>query len=138
MPITTKETVTMKEQSTIRPLVQTSAASTTQVEMTQSEYIQQVLYFLLGTLEVLLAFRFIFKLMGANQSGSFVQFIYRTSNVFIYPFEGIFRRAATQGIETNAVLEPATIVAAVVYAIFIWGVMAFLKVLLNKSQPIVE
>lgn len=134
MPITTKETVTMKERSNIPPLVQTSVTTSTQIEMTQSQYIEQVLYFLLGVLEVLLAFRFVFKLMGANQLGSFVQFVYRTSSIFIFPFEGIFRRAATQGIETNAVMEPATILAGIIYAILIWGTIAFIKVVSGEAQ----
>ncbi|OIP73928.1 MAG: YggT family protein [Candidatus Pacebacteria bacterium CG10_big_fil_rev_8_21_14_0_10_36_11] len=106
----------------------------TQVKTTQSQYIEQILYFFLGVLEVLLVFRFILKLMGASQASSFVQFIYGTSKIFIFPFEGIFRRAVTQGIEVSAVIEPANMVAIIVYAVLVWGIVSFIKVLSGKAQ----
>ncbi|NCN45805.1 YggT family protein [Candidatus Pacearchaeota archaeon] len=133
MPISTKETVITRERDN-EPITQTSATSITQVKTTQSQYIEQILYFFLGVLEVLLVFRFILKLMGASQASSFVQFIYGTSKIFIFPFEGIFRRAVTQGIEVSAVIEPANMVAIIVYAVLVWGIVSFIKVLSGKAQ----
>ena len=84
---------------------------------------RKVVYYILGLLEVLLAFRLTFKLRGANPYSGFSSFIYSISQVFLVPFTAIFRPAVTQGIETNAVLEPSTIIAMVVYALIAWGIV---------------
>jgi hypothetical protein len=97
-----------------------------------SEY---VIFFLLGTLEILLAARLLLKLTGANPVSSFVSLIYGITQLFIMPFEGIFRRAVTQGVETTAVLEPATIVAMIVYAVLVWGLVKLMYIVLGKHQP---
>jgi hypothetical protein len=88
----------------------------------------------MGTLEALLAFRLIFKLMGASVGSAFVGMIYGITGIFIMPFEGIFRRWFTQGLETTSVLEPSTVVAIIVYAILAWGIVQLLHVLSGKLQ----
>lgn len=50
------------------------------------------------------------------------------------PFEGIFRQGFTQGIETTSVLEPATLVAIVVYAVLAWGIIKLIRVLSGEKQ----
>jgi len=84
---------------------------------------KKVIYYVLGFLEILLAFRFVFKLLGANPGSSFVAFIYSITQIFMAPFTAIFRAAVTQGIETKAVLEPSTIIAMIVYALIAWGIV---------------
>ena len=106
----------------------TSEASTTQT-------IEYLIYFVLGVLEVLLAFRLILKLMGASTASGFVRFVYGLTGVFLYPFEGIFRRAFTEGIETTSVLEPSTIIAMIVYALLVWGIVVLLRVLAGEPEP---
>jgi hypothetical protein len=101
-----------------------------------SQTIEYVVYFLFGVLDVLLVFRFILKLLGANTASAFVRFIYSLSGIFIWPFEGIFRRGVAPGIETASVFEPATIMALVVYAIAAWGVVTLIRVL-SREQPAV-
>ena len=59
---------------------------------------RRVVYYILGVLEILLAFRLVFKLLGANPDSGFVSFIYSISQVFLVPFTTIFRSAATDGI----------------------------------------
>lgn len=112
----------------------TSATSSSKKEATQSQTIEYVIYFLFGLLEVLLAFRLIFKLTGASLSSSFVGLIYGLTGIFILPFEGIFRRGFTQGIETTAVLEPSILVALVVYAVLAWGIVKLIQVLSGEKQ----
>jgi glucan phosphoethanolaminetransferase (alkaline phosphatase superfamily) len=96
--------------------------------METNRVIRSIVYFLLGVLEVLLAFRLIFKLLGANSGGSFVTFIYNFTGVFLAPFSGIFRIAVNNGIETKSVLEPATIIAMVVYALIGYGIVVLIKI----------
>ena len=89
---------------------------------------RKVVYFLLGILEVLFAFRLAFKILGANPQSIFVNFIYSVTNLFLAPFEGIFRSAVTQGIETEAVLEPFLIIAMLVYAAIAWGIVKLIEI----------
>lgn len=83
----------------------------------------RIVYFLFGVVEVLLAFRFVFKLLGANPDSPFVGFIYASSSLFHAPFAGIFSRATAPGAETVAVFEPSTLIAIVVYAIVAAGIV---------------
>lgn len=88
----------------------------------------RIVYYILGVLEVLLAFRLIFKLLGANPQSPFVSLIYSVSEAFLIPFNGIFRSAVTKGIEAQAVLEPTTIIAMIVYAIMAWGIVKLIEI----------
>lgn len=108
---------------------------TDEPEASSSQTASYLIYFLFGVLEVLLVFRFIFKLAGASYGSYFVNLIYTLSGIFILPFTGIFRQATTAGVETTAVLEPATIVAIIVYAVLAWGIVALVKILSGKKQP---
>jgi hypothetical protein len=83
----------------------------------------RVVFYILGLLQVLLAFRLVFKFLGANPDSGFVSFIYEKSQILLSPFTAIFRSGATPGIETNGVLEPATIIAMVVYTLIAWGIV---------------
>ncbi|MBC7958876.1 MAG: YggT family protein [Vallitaleaceae bacterium] len=84
--------------------------------------------YILGILEVLFAFRLIFKLLGANPESVFVSLIYTVSGVFLAPFNGIFRAAVNDGIETQSVLEPMTIIAMIVYALVAYGVVRLIEI----------
>ena len=103
-------------------------------EATGSQTTAYVVYFLLGVLEVLLAFRFVLKLLGASTTSGFVEFIYGLSSIFVYPFEQIFRSGVGEGLETKAVLEPATIIAVFVYAVIAWGVVKLIKIMSGEKQ----
>ena len=52
----------------------------------------QIVWYVLGIFEVLLAFRFILKLLGANSAADFTEFIYGTTYVFAQPFLSVFQR----------------------------------------------
>lgn len=114
----------------------TSVGSTdTKPEASNTQMVEYFTYFTFGVLEVLLVFRLILKLMGANPSSSFVNIIYTSTGIFNLPFEGIFRKATTQGIETTSVLEPATIVAIIVYGVVAWGIITLVRISSGKVQP---
>jgi len=110
---------------------------TTRVKSNASgpQTIEYLVYFLFGILEVLLAARLVFRLLGASLSSGFVDFIYGMTGIFIAPFQGIFPSATTQGLETKAVLEPATIVALIVYAVLAWGIVKLIQILSREQQP---
>ncbi len=89
---------------------------------------RKIVYYIFGVLETLLAFRFVFKLLGANPGSTFVSMIYKVSGIFMAPFLGIFRNASTQGIETTAYFEAATLIAIAVYAIIAYGIVRMIEI----------
>lgn len=101
---------------------------------TGSQTVEYLVYFLFGVLEIFLAFRLVLKLLGASLSSGFVGFIYGVTGIFIAPFAGIFRTAVAPGIETRAVLEPATIVALIVYAGLSWGIVKLIQIISREPQ----
>jgi len=108
---------------------------TSQVVTTQNSFkSRRIIYYILGTLEVLFAFRLIFKVLGANPESPFVAIIYTITNLFLAPFKGIFRMAVTDGIETESVLEPSLIIAMIVYAAIAWGLVKFIEIIKNRSD----
>ena len=95
---------------------------------------ERLVYFVFGILEILLAFRLVFKLAGASLSSGFIDFIYASSGIFIMPFVGIFHRGFAPGVETKAVLEPETLVALIVYAVVSWGIVKLIRILSGNRQ----
>lgn len=126
-----------KKTETVREVNDRSIADNSIEDKASSfQTIEYLVYFLFGFLEILLAFRLLLKLMGANTESAFVSFIYGLTGIFILPFEGIFRRGFTQGIETTSVFEPATLVAILVYAVLAWGVVKLVHILSGEKQII--
>lgn len=73
----------------------------------------QVIWYVLGVVEVLLFFRILLKLLGASTTSGFTSLVYALSNPFALPFGGIF---GTSGISQPA-LEWSTLIAMAVYAV---------------------
>ncbi len=126
-----KETVTTTQSGSDNVVV----ATPVKTQATNSQTTEYLIYFFFGSLDILLAFRLVLKLMGASVSSTFVGFIYGLSGIFILPFEGIFRRGFSQGIETTSVLEPSTLVAVIVYAVLAWGIVKLVRIFSGEQQP---
>lgn len=110
------------------------AVSPPKIEATNAQTGEYVIYFFFGLLEVLLAFRLVLKVMGASVASGFVRMVYGVTGLFILPFEGIFRRGFTQGLETTSVLEPSTLVAIIVYIILAWGIVKLLRISSKEAE----
>jgi hypothetical protein len=125
-----KETITTQKVGTkpvkIAPVVNVA---------TSSQTFEYLVYFFFGVLEILLTFRLVLKITGASIGSAFVGLIYGLTGMFIIPFEGIFRRGFTQGVETTAVIEPSTLVAIIVYAILAWGIVKLIRIFSGEKQP---
>jgi hypothetical protein len=50
------------------------------------------------------------------------------------PFTGIFKTANVSEIENSSVLEPATLVAMLVYALLAWGIVKLIMIFRRKSR----
>ena len=84
----------------------------------------QVIWYILGVIEVVLAFRIILKFLGANSFSGFTSFIYAVSGPFAMPFEGILRTT----VSSDVVFEWSTLIAMAVYAIVAYGIVALFQV----------
>ena len=84
----------------------------------------RIIYWILGAVEVLLAFRFILALLGANRGNGFAQFIFNVSAPFAQPFFTLFGYEPTYGASH---VELGTIVAMIFYAVVAVGIVAALR-----------
>ena len=79
----------------------------------------QVVWYILGLIEVLLAFRFVLKLLAANPSAGFSSFIYTVSYPFAGPFLNVFHASKVQ----DGVFEWTTLLAMFVFFLIAWGIV---------------
>lgn len=88
---------------------------------------KRIVVVLFSLLEIILGFRFVFKLMGANPSNVFVKGLYDFTQFFVGVFEGIFSKATTTGAETTAIFEPGTLIAIIIVGLIAWGVLKLMS-----------
>lgn len=82
----------------------------------------QVVWYILGIIEVLLAFRFILKVLGANPFSPFTNFIYTITYPLIAPFNGILGVSST----ATSTIEWSVFIAAAVYVCIAWALIYLL------------
>lgn len=87
----------------------------------------QIIWYIFGFIEIVLAFRFVLKLLGANPVAGFTKFVYGISSPFAGPFLNMFHATANRGAETTSFFEWSTLVAAVVYVVVTWGIIKIFK-----------
>ena len=91
----------------------------------------QIVWYILGLVEVLLAFRFVLKLLGANPEAGFSAFIYGVTYVFAAPFLSVFRITQVAG----SVVEWTTLLAMAVYWIAAFGIIKLFLMGKTVSTP---
>ncbi|MEX2006605.1 MAG: hypothetical protein WD877_00280 [Candidatus Saccharimonadales bacterium] len=89
-------------------------------------------WYLLGVIEILIGFRFVLKLLGANPTNGFVDFIYTITGILTAPFDSIFNVTSTKTGDVRSVFEPSILVAAAVYALIAWGIVKLIN--LNRTD----
>jgi hypothetical protein len=88
--------------------------------------LSRIVWLVAGIILLLLAFRFVLSLLGANPGNSFANFIYNTSHPFVSPFFGLFHY--NNFVYGAAPSEIYTLVAMGVYAAIAWILSAALNV----------
>ena len=91
----------------------------------------QIVWYILGVLEVLLTFRFALKLLGANPEAGFSAFIYGLTYVFAAPFLSVFSITYVVG----SIFEWTTLLAMLVYWIVAMGIIRLLVMRKTVSTP---
>ena len=90
----------------------------------------QLIWLLLGILEMVLALRFIFKLIGVNAANTFASFIYGLTNLFVAPFASLTGAPSAGGM----VFEFSTLIAMIVYALVGWAVERLVYVIFYQPR----
>jgi uncharacterized protein YggT (Ycf19 family) len=103
----------------------TQLVDNTSNQLDSTSTIARIVWFIGGLLAVLLAFRFVFILLGANASNGFVNFIYAVSHPFAAPFFGIFGYKQVYG---EAKFELSTLVAIFVYLLVAYGIAKLITI----------
>ncbi len=120
----------IKTTHTITPAVQSEPVQQVYKKKKAIFRAYQVIWYILGIIEVLLAFRIVLKALGANAGSGFTSFIYSISSPFASPFSGIFGTTITQG----SVIEWSTFVAGIVYLIVAFGLVQLMQ-LIKPTTP---
>ena len=91
--------------------------------------ISELIWAILGIVELLLGFRIALKALGADPTSGFANIVYSLSQPLAIPFSGILRTNTGTG---GSVFEWSTLIAAVVYAVIAVGLVH----LLGFARPI--
>ena len=91
--------------------------------------VTQIIWAILGLLEVLLGLRFVLKLIAANPDSGFAALIYGITKPFLAPFTALVGTPQSGG----TILELTTLIAMAVYVLFFWIVVR--AVLIAASRP---
>jgi uncharacterized protein YggT (Ycf19 family) len=84
-----------------------------------------IIWLIIGLITALLAFRFVFELLGANPYNGFVQTIYTLSYPFAGPFATIFGMTSV----AKATFDWSVLVAIVVYILIGYALVRLLRII---------
>ncbi len=87
--------------------------------------IYQVVWYILGVIETILAFRFLLKMLAADPTGGFGFFVYKISDPFAGPFVRVIGIAPIPS--SGSYLEWSTLIAMLVYLVLAYGIVALMK-----------
>ncbi len=141
----TQEEITTVSSSTPAEVVKTTKTITppiVQTEHPQKVYetkktifrTYQVIWYILGLIEILMAFRIGLKMLAADPNSTFVNLIYLVTDPLALPFMGIFRTPVSQG----SVFELSSLVAMLVYALVAYGIIQLMQMVKPTNPQEVE
>jgi len=87
-----------------------------------------LVWLLFGILEALIGLRVFLKLIAANPNNPFAALVYNASYLFVWPFSGLTRTPAAEGM----VLDIPSIIAMLVYALVAWVVVRLIWIVLDR------
>jgi hypothetical protein len=102
----------------------------TEVRRPVEVVLSRLVTYVFGFIEVLIAIRFVLKLLGANAQSAFVQLVYGVSDIFMAPFDTIFKTQRVEG----STFEMSAIVAIIIYALIAWGAVALIRAISPREQ----
>lgn len=94
----------------------------------------QIIWYILGFIEVLLTFRVFLKLLGAIPFVGFTSLIYSLTAPLAMPFIGIVGAS----VEGSSMIEWSTIIAGIVYLCIAWGLVYLLEIIYPITPKDIE
>jgi len=91
----------------------------------------QIVWYILGLIEALLAIRFVLKLTGANPAAGFTSFIYAVTWPFAAPFNAVFLKTTVQG----SIFEWTTLLAMLIYYLIAFAIVKLFLMSKTVSTP---
>jgi hypothetical protein len=88
----------------------------------------ELVWLLFGILEALIGLRVVLKLIAANPNSPFAGLVYNASQLFVWPFSGLTRTPAAEGM----VLDIPSIIAMFVYALVAWAIVKLIWIVLYR------
>ena len=126
-----QETTTGEPARPVAPITPVTPVTTSRTaihtEGSSTNRTMQIIWWVVGLIDVLIAIRFLLKLFGANPA-PFVRFMYDLTWPLVAPFHGIFNTAQ----EGRSILEPESLVAMAIYALIGWGIVSLIRLM---SRP---
>jgi YggT family protein len=93
--------------------------------------IVNIVYFLFGALQLLLAIRVVLRLLGTNSDNNFANIIYGLSEPLVALFASLLKNPM---LSSTAALEVTTIFAMIVYAIAAWLIARLIWLTLSRPR----
>ena len=90
----------------------------------------QVVWWIVGFIDVLLAIRFLLKLLGGSTVSGFVTFMYNITQPLVAPFHGIFNTT----VQGRSILEPESLVAIAIYSLIGWGIVSLIHMMTRTRR----
>lgn len=91
---------------------------------------KRILWSMMVLLQVLLATRFLLRMIAANPDSGFVMLIYGVTGIFVGPFNGMIETPTPGG----SPIEVTTLIAMVVYWVVFWGIVYAVKLVLERPS----
>lgn len=124
------DTQTVKTVSTNAPAVDAGSPQKAYGTKKAIFRLYQVIWYILGVIEVFLAARILLKLIAANPNSGFTSFIYSVSAPLATPFRGVL------GVTTSldSTIEWSTIIAMAVYAVVAVGLVKLFQLIKPTTE----
>ena len=92
----------------------------------------QLVYLIFGVIDGLLAIRLILKLLGANPTAGFSNWLYNVTALFLAPFKNILPTYGSQ----QSQLEMSVVLAILVYALLGWALGRLVVIIFYRNVTV--
>lgn len=92
----------------------------------------QAVYLVFGLIDGLLIIRLFLKLLGANPTSPFSNWVYNVTNVFLGPFKNILPTIGND----QSQLEMSVVLAILVYALIGWAVARLVAIIFYRNVTV--
>jgi uncharacterized protein YggT (Ycf19 family) len=92
--------------------------------------VAQLIWVVVGTLDIAIGLRILLKLIAANPENTFARLTYSFTDLFLFPFEGLTITPSANGM----VLELSSFIAILVYTAVAMGLVKILYLIFSPSR----